>query len=1070
MRVIFIYRTFLTLLTASILAATPAAADTQYWDWIPGDCGGNTPGGILTEQAITVAPNTEVCVVPPSSLVTPSSRFYAGIFIDEESFDRSPSFVEHCIIVAGPIARVSSNLYCTNQPGRQSGRIRFTPGMAPTTQVWSWEQVYGNPPGATLTEQIINVAPNTQVCVLPPSSIWSPSGERVYVGIYINNDELCGLTSNPDLCCATVAGPTVSVRSSLSFTTEGGRQRGIIYLTPDPSGPPPGWPYSLRLRDPADLGPYVEQQINAKHRFESAYVSYWAPNFGGQTLATTFPGIVTWRFPFSEPVNRARLFMATPTFNWSYSRGFNRLLGSKDGMSWELLNEVPSPAYGQANGGLYNQELPVSLLGSDELWIRAELYSYGTYAALGWPNTNTAQALRWDNRSTSTTFQLDASFGPLSGQQLLDARVVKGNADIDVSSAVAPGTGRASVSVGSAVYANGSTIEAPDAPVAFISGRLPFTVDTTRTLHFAVSVGGLMGGTGLFEATARIEGSILEDGVPIVTFYGDSGQGIDRVINQQPIPPGFVEVSADESQPFLAVAGRQYEIWFSHRLGAEATLLPNQAFASFGGSTVFSVSEQPIGDLPTADAGPDRTVDPGAIVYLDGTGSFDPSAGVLTYAWKQVGGEIVSLSGADTATPSFEAFGSGLLRFELVVAGFETESLPDYVNILVAEDRDGDGVPDADDNCPDDPNPDQADADGDGIGDVCDNQPPVAVDDDVTTDEDVAIVIEVLANDSDPDGDPLAVNADAPAHGSVVVNLDHSVTYTPNPDFSGSDAFTYSIDDGDGNTAQALVSVEVLAVDDPPILDAPASVISDEGSDVDIAISASDIEGDPLVFSATGLPPGLGLDPHTGLIQGALDYESAGFYTVSVVVTAGAGSDQAVIEWTVIDINRAPIALDDAADSDGVVPTTIDVLANDSDPDGDPLAVVLAEGATFGELTTDGSAIVYTPLLFETLKNRVTALSLGHTATPLLRHLDNAQRFLASGQISAVRGQLHAFSTIVESMVNRGVLGPAQAESLRAPVLAFLSGDLDDAFDYTVEDGRGGAATAHVVITLHLEG
>ncbi|HET6830811.1 MAG TPA: Ig-like domain-containing protein [Solirubrobacterales bacterium] len=71
---------------------------------------------------------------------------------------------------------------------------------------------------------------------------------------------------------------------------------------------------------------------------------------------------------------------------------------------------------------------------------------------------------------------------------------------------------------------------------------------------------------------------------------------------------------------------------------------------------------------PTADAGADQTVASGAAVSLDGTGSSDPDADPLTYSWTQTGGPAVTLTGADTATPSFTApTGPATLTFQLEV-------------------------------------------------------------------------------------------------------------------------------------------------------------------------------------------------------------------------------------------------------------------------------------------------------------------------------------------------------------------------------------------------------------------
>jgi hypothetical protein len=97
------------------------------------------------------------------------------------------------------------------------------------------------------------------------------------------------------------------------------------------------------------------------------------------------------------------------------------------------------------------------------------------------------------------------------------------------------------------------------------------------------------------------------------------------------------------------------------------------------------------------------------------------------------------------------------------------------------------------------------------------NTPPVANDDEVTTDEDTPLVIAVLDNDFDGDRDPLTVSSVTQgANGSVIINGDDTVTYTPDDDFHGGDAFTYTIHDGQGGEATATVSVTVNPVNDAP--------------------------------------------------------------------------------------------------------------------------------------------------------------------------------------------------------------------------------------------------------------
>ena len=94
----------------------------------------------------------------------------------------------------------------------------------------------------------------------------------------------------------------------------------------------------------------------------------------------------------------------------------------------------------------------------------------------------------------------------------------------------------------------------------------------------------------------------------------------------------------------------------------------------------------------------------------------------------------------------------------------------------------------------------------------------------------------MLANDSDPDGDPLAVTTPAPEaeHGDVACTDAGVCTYTPDAGFSGADSFEYSISDGNGGTDSAAVAVEVVAV--PGQLDLALS-------DDDVSVQYSDPVG-----------------------------------------------------------------------------------------------------------------------------------------------------------------------------------------------------------------------------------
>ena len=88
----------------------------------------------------------------------------------------------------------------------------------------------------------------------------------------------------------------------------------------------------------------------------------------------------------------------------------------------------------------------------------------------------------------------------------------------------------------------------------------------------------------------------------------------------------------------------------------------------------------------------------------------------------------------------------------------------------------------------------------------------MANDDAATTDGKTSVTIDVLANDSDPDGDPITVVAITdPLIGSAVIDVGGStITFTPAPGpYTGTRLFTYTISDGQGGTATATVTVTV---------------------------------------------------------------------------------------------------------------------------------------------------------------------------------------------------------------------------------------------------------------------
>ena len=204
------------------------------------------------------------------------------------------------------------------------------------------------------------------------------------------------------------------------------------------------------------------------------------------------------------------------------------------------------------------------------------------------------------------------------------------------------------------------------------------------------------------------------------------------------------------------------------------------------------------------------------------------------------------------------------------------------------------------------------------------NDPPVANDDTVTVTEDSTNnVINVTANDTDPDGDTLTVTGASPQSGTVTIGVG-TLIYTPNPNFSGTHTIMYTISDGNGGSDSAVVTVTVTAESDSPRVVAPAIERSTsaertavEGSNFvfSMAESFADDDGDPLTYSATGLPGSgsIAIDPVTGIISGTPTVEDARDndpYIVTVTAEDPVGlSASDTFDLTVSALNRANIGL-----------------------------------------------------------------------------------------------------------------------------------------------------------------
>lgn len=249
------------------------------------------------------------------------------------------------------------------------------------------------------------------------------------------------------------------------------------------------------------------------------------------------------------------------------------------------------------------------------------------------------------------------------------------------------------------------------------------------------------------------------------------------------------------------------------------------------------------------------------------------------------------------------------------------------------------------------------------------NDPPVAHDDSAATDEDSPVNINVLANDTDIEGDALTVTAVTQgAHGSVV-NNNGILAYTPATNYNGADSFTYTESDGNGGTASATVNVTINPINDAPSATAQ-DVSTDEDTPTAITLSGSDVEtsaanmsyavtAGPLHGTLSGTAPNLSYTP-------AANYNGSDSFKFTVTDTgdgasAALTSSEATVSITVNAVNDTPAANAQAATTDEDTPKAITLTGSDVETPSGSLSFTVTALPAHGTLTGTSPNLTYVP-------------------------------------------------------------------------------------------------------------
>jgi len=237
------------------------------------------------------------------------------------------------------------------------------------------------------------------------------------------------------------------------------------------------------------------------------------------------------------------------------------------------------------------------------------------------------------------------------------------------------------------------------------------------------------------------------------------------------------------------------------------------------------------------------------------------------------------------------------------------------------------------------------------------NRPPVAVDDALTVAEDAALTRTapgLLANDTDADGNPLTAAAvTQPSHGSLSLQANGALVYTPAANYNGADGFTYQVNDGLAQSNVATVAITVTPVNDPPVWVFPG--VNElrnvtEGQRLTFTLLATDLDGDSTTYGhQTALPPFATLDALTGAFEWTPAYSDAGTYVITFTATDGVASVQrdVTIEAAFIDV-----------DGDGLPDTwepSVGLDPANQDSDNDTISDRVEVGDWRNPTNTDGT-------------------------------------------------------------------------------------------------------------------
>ncbi|NKJ66645.1 tandem-95 repeat protein, partial [Vibrio chemaguriensis] len=459
--------------------------------------------------------------------------------------------------------------------------------------------------------------------------------------------------------------------------------------------------------------------------------------------------------------------------------------------------------------------------------------------------------------------------------------------------------------------ANGTVSVNPDGSVTYTPND---NYHGTDSFTYIVTSGGVSESTTVnVDVTPVNDAPVAKD--DIATTQEDTAVTIDVLTNDNDVDGDKLSIesaSVPKEQGTVEVVNGKLVFTPAENFNGDAEITYTVTDGSLTDQATVNVTVNAVNDTPAVESSiADQNFMPYTIDLNTAFSDVDNADGDLTFS---VSGnsniQVAIVNGIATITPTADWNGSEILTF--TATDPSGESVSQTVNFTVAP-----------------------------VADIEADKATVV--------EDTPTIIKVLGNDTF-EGDDKVVSLDTnngPANGTVSVNPDGSVTYTPNDNYHGTDSFTYIVTSG-GVSESTTVNVDVTPVNDAPVAkDDTAVTDEDTPVTIDVLPNDTDVDGDTLSIQSASVPEAQG---KVEIVDGKLVFTPAenfhGDAEITYTVTDGSLTDQAKVTVTVNPVNDAPTIKVDAVESiteDAVSTDTVvaTLTVRDTDTPEDQLTISL---------------------------------------------------------------------------------------------------------------------------------